>query len=83
MYDLKLFALSTCIWCRKTIEHLNDMGFKYELIYVDQLNGEARKQTMKELESFNPSRSFPTLIINGRHVIVGYKPEEIKAALQK
>jgi glutaredoxin len=81
MFELKLFALSTCIWCRKTEKHLTDMGFKYEVVYMDKLSGEARSAAMKELEKFNSNRSFPTLVIDGQKVVVGYKPDEIRGAL--
>ncbi len=80
---LKLFALSTCIWCRKTEQHLADMGFQYEVIYVDKLSGKEREAVVQEVAKFNPSRSFPTLVINNRDVVVGYKPDEIRAALMK
>ncbi len=81
MFELKLFALSTCIWCRKTEKHLTEMGFKYEVVYVDNLSGAEREKAMQELEKFNPNRSFPTLVIDGQKVVVGFKPEEIRGAL--
>ncbi len=83
MFELKLYALSTCIWCRKTEKHLTEMGFKYDVIYVDKLSGEPRENTMRELEKFNPNRSFPTLVIDGQKVVVGFKPEEIRGALMR
>jgi glutaredoxin-like protein NrdH len=83
MFDLTLYALSTCIWCRKTEKLLSEMGFKYTVHYVDTLEGKDREQAMKEVERFNPSRSFPTLIVNGQKVVIGYKPDEIRGVLMK
>ena len=33
--DIKLYALSTCGWCGKTKELLNDLGVEFNYIYVD------------------------------------------------
>ena len=30
-----LYALSTCGWCRKTRQLLDDLGVAYDYIYVD------------------------------------------------
>lgn len=82
MTTIKLFALSTCIWCRKTEKHLEDLGYQYDVVYVDKLSGEEREAAMREVVKVNPSRSFPTLIVNGSRVVVGFKPDEIRSALQ-
>lgn len=80
--DLKLFALSTCGWCKKTRMYLEVEEIEYDYIYVDLATGEERDEVMKDLEKFNPDMSFPTLVINnGEYVIIGYEPEEIAEAL--
>lgn len=79
---LKLYALSTCIWCRKTEKHLEDLKVQYEVVYVDKLSGDEREQVMAEVARHNPSKSFPTLVIDGARVVVGFKPDEIRKALQ-
>ncbi|MFP4070642.1 MAG: glutaredoxin family protein [Desulfovibrionales bacterium] len=78
--DVKLFALSTCIHCKKTKEFLDECGTKYECVYVDELKGDERKQVIEEVKKYNPSLSFPTILI-GDKVIVGFKKEEIKELL--
>jgi glutaredoxin-like protein NrdH len=77
---MKLYALSTCIWCKKTEKHLEELGFKYDVVYVDQLAGAERDAVMKEVAKFNPNKSFPTLVINGERTVVGFKPDEIRSA---
>lgn len=78
--NVKLYALSTCIHCKNTKEFLNKCGVDYECVEVDKLEGEERKKTLDEVKKFNPSCSFPTVII-GDKVIVGFKKEEIQEAL--
>lgn len=78
--DVKLYALSTCSHCKNTKEYLNTCGVEYECIDVDKLEGDERKQIIEEVKKINPSCSFPTLII-GNRVIVGFRQDEIKEAL--
>jgi len=74
---IRLFALSTCIWCKKTRELLSSMGVAFDYIYVDLLKGEERAEAVAEVKKYNPSLSFPTLVI-GEKCIVGLKEKEIK-----
>ena len=75
------YALSTCGWCRKTKEFLKEKGVEYHFVYVDLLPPDEKDEVMRELERWNPMRSFPTLVFNDDKVIVGYKPEEIEEAI--
>jgi glutaredoxin len=76
-----LFALSTCVWCKRTKQFLNNLGVEYDYVFVDHLAGAEKGDTMKELEKWNPRCSFPTLVINDEKCIVGFKEDEIKEAL--
>ncbi|GLI32604.1 glutaredoxin family protein [Desulforhabdus amnigena] len=78
--DVKLYALSTCIHCRNTKEFLKSCGVGYECIDVDKLDGDERKAIIEEIKKINPSCSFPTLVI-GDKIIVGFREDEIKEAL--
>ncbi|OGS40614.1 MAG: NrdH-redoxin [Euryarchaeota archaeon RBG_13_31_8] len=80
---IMLYALSTCGWCHKTKELLNDLGVEYYYIFVDQLEDSEKEQQMREVSKYNHHRSFPTLVINNDKCIVGFKEDEIKEALGK
>jgi glutaredoxin len=77
---IMLYALSTCGWCRKTKELLNELGVEYEYIYVDLLEDEDADTAMDEVKKWNPRLSFPTLVIDDK-CIVGFKEDEIREAL--
>ena len=79
---IMLYALSTCGWCRKTRQLLDELGIEYYYEYVDHLQGKKREEAMKTVKHWNPSRSFPTLIINDEKCIVGYREDEIRKALK-
>lgn len=76
-----LYALSTCIWCKKTKDLLSDLGVKYDYVYVDLLKGSDRGEAVDQVKHYNPSCSFPTIVI-GDKCIVGYREKEIKEALK-
>jgi len=76
-----LYAISTCIWCNKTKKLLRDLGVEFSYIFVDELDGKEKDNIMKQVENWNPRCSFPTIVINDKKCIVGFKENEIKAVL--
>lgn len=80
--DVKIFALSTCVHCRRAQDYLDECGVKYDCVHVDQLNGAERDQVIEELKKHNPSLSFPTLLIDGCKVVVGFDEAKIKELLE-
>jgi glutaredoxin-like protein NrdH len=80
--NIMLYALSTCGWCRKTKGLLNELGVAYSYTDVDTLTGDEKQAILDEVKKWNPSCSFPTLVINGSNCIVGFKEDEIKDVLK-
>ena len=78
---VKLYTLSTCGHCRAAKNLLNSHDIDYEFIDVDLLDGAEREATIDEVKRLNPQCSFPTIII-GDKVIVGYREDEIREALE-
>ena len=76
-----LYAISTCVWCKKTKRLLNDLGVEYHYIDVDLLEGEEKAKVIDEVKKFNPRTSFPTIVINHDKTISGFKESEIKESL--
>jgi len=76
-----LYALSTCMWCKKTKELLDSISVEYNFVYVDLLEGDELKETKEEIMKYNPRCSFPTVVINNEMCIVGFKEDKIKEAL--
>ncbi len=78
----KLYALSTCGWCKKTKKFLDDNYVEYEYEYVDLLTGTERERVMAEVDRWNPRRSFPTIVIDDSQVIIGYNEDRLREALE-
>ena len=78
-----LYALSTCGWCQKTKALLGELGVAYDYIDVDLLQGSERDMAIGEIQKFNPDCNFPTMVIEDKKCIVGFKEDEIREALEK
>lgn len=79
--DVKLYAISTCVWCKRTKKLLGDLGVKFKYVFVDKLDKDARKEVENEMMKWNPRTSFPTIVIDSKGSIIGYQEDEIKEAL--
>ena len=77
-----LYALSTCVWCRRTKRLLNELGVEYDYTDVDLLSGAEREAVMEAVKKYNPSLSFPTMVIDDKKAILGFQEKEIREALK-
>jgi len=79
--NIILYALSTCVWCRKTKQLLDQLGVGYNYVDVDLLEGKEKENATEEVKKLNPRCSFPTLAINDK-CIVGFNEDKIKEAVR-
>ena len=75
------YGLSTCIWCRRSRQLLEDAGVSFDFTYVDLLKGKEREHVVDEVRRWNPSVSFPTIVVDDSECVVGHSPEKLKGAL--
>ena len=78
---IMLYALSTCVWCKKVKKLLNSLNVDYCYIDVDLLGEEERGKAEEEMEKWNPLVSFPTIVVNDKESINGYDEEEIRSKI--
>lgn len=79
--SVRLYALSTCIWCRRTRQMLDSLGVGYDYVYVDLLSSKEQDEAMDEMRRLNPACSFPTIAIDGGTVIRGFDEARIRELL--
>ncbi len=80
-HKVLLYALSTCIWCRKTRQLLEDEGVTFDFVYVDLVDADERERAREHIRTFSDRTSFPATIVDDEDCIIGYKPEVIKERL--
>lgn len=76
-----VYALSTCGWCRKTKNYLNELGVAYDYIDVDLVESTDEGDVLNEISKFSKQGSFPTTVINNQDCVVGYNPDRLKELL--
>jgi len=76
--EIVLYTLSTCMWCRMTKSLLSQIGVAYSYVDVDTLEGAEQDRAKAEIKRWNPSGSYPTIIIDDREVISGYDEAELR-----
>jgi len=79
---VKIYTLSTCSHCTQAKEFLDERKVAYDPVSVDFMSGDERTQTLDTLRKLNPAITFPTIVI-GEKVIVGFRRDEIEAALKE
>jgi glutaredoxin-like protein NrdH len=80
-HSVMFYGLSTCVWCKRTRQFLEDQEIQFEYIYIDKLKGQEREEAIERVRRWNPAVSFPTVVIGGAQCVIGYKPDKIKEAL--
>jgi glutaredoxin-like protein NrdH len=80
-HRVAFYGISTCIWCRKTRKFLEEQGVAFDFVYVDLLGGQEREAVKEQVRQWNPSVSFPTVVIDDDQSVTGFKPEKLKEAL--
>lgn len=78
---VELYALSTCVWCKQTKKLLDKLNVEYYFLNIDLIDEKEEEKIREKIIKFNPSYSFPTLIINDEYAIVGYKKDRIMEVL--
>ena len=81
MKKVRFFALSTCGWCKKTKRFLDAHNVKYEIDYVDLLSGTEKARVMAEMDRWNSQHTFPTVVVDDREVVVGFKEDRLREVL--
>ena len=77
--NIMLYALSTCGWCKKTKALLDELGLSYDYVFVDHLQTNDANLAREEIIKWNPSCSFPTIVIDGKECIVGFQEDKLRS----
>jgi len=77
--NIKLYALSTCAFCKKALKYLRDNSISFMYVFVDEMEQNDKQKLKAELkEKYKKDVGFPFMIINEDKVIVGFTEDEYK-----
>jgi glutaredoxin len=77
-----LYAISTCAWCKLTKKFLKDNEIEYEYVDVDLCNEEDREKIRKDILRRKGELSYPTTIIDDEVLVLGFRKDKLKEALE-
>lgn len=81
-HDLALYALSTCAFCKRAIQFLQDNDVKFRYIYLDEINPMVKQTVKSELKSrYSSSPVFPILVIDNEEAVSGFSEERWREIL--
>jgi glutaredoxin-like protein NrdH len=80
-HKVTLYALSTCVWCKMTKQYLNDNGVEYQWVDVDLLDENDKTRVHTDIISKGGVLSYPTIIVDEKTVITGFRKDLLKEAL--
>lgn len=77
-----VYAISTCAWCKRTKKFLKDSQIEYGYVDIDLCSREDREKIREGILSRGGRLSYPTVIVDDRVLITGFKEDELKEALE-
>lgn len=77
-----VYAISTCAWCKRAKKFLADNGIEYEYVDVDLCNKKEQGEIRNDILNRGGRLSYPTVIVDDKILITGFKEDEIREALE-
>jgi len=81
MKKVTIYALSTCLWCRKTKKYFEENKVPFETIDYDKQDEDRQEKMMEEMRAVGCGGSFPFVRI-GASCVQGYDPAEFDRLLK-
>ncbi|HOW89814.1 MAG TPA: glutaredoxin family protein [Elusimicrobiales bacterium] len=80
MKKVKMYTLSTCLWCKRTKQFFQDRNIPFEAVEYDKADEAEQERIMSEMRSKGCGGSFPFVCI-GSDAVQGYDPDEFERLL--
>jgi glutaredoxin-like protein NrdH len=77
-----VYALSTCVWCKLTKQFLNDNSIQYEFVDVDLADEKDKDKIHETIQNMGGMLSYPTIIVDDKVVINGFRKDKLTEVLE-
>ncbi len=81
-HKVMVYALSTCVLCKMTKQFLKDSDIEYEYVDVDLCTEEEKEKIRSDIQNKGGALSYPTTIIDDKKLIMGFRKDLLKEALE-
>lgn len=79
---LRVYSLSTCAFCKQAMNYLEENGFEFQYIHLDQVDFDLKREAKQELKStYDNIPVFPILTIDEADAISGFVEQKWAAKL--
>ncbi|OLS12845.1 MAG: glutaredoxin [Promethearchaeota archaeon CR_4] len=87
-HTIKVYALSTCGFCKRALQFLRDNTITFKFVYVDLLHPEIKDKVKNDLvKKYRERLAFPFIVLDedkeNQRVIVGFLQDEFEEILKK
>ena len=76
-----MYAISTCMWCKRAKKFLKDHNVEYTYVDVDLCTLEDRETIRREILSRGGRLVYPVIIVDDRVLINGFRTDKIREAV--
>ncbi len=80
-HKVMIYALSTCVWCKMTKQFLKESDVEYEFVDVDLADEKDKEKIRNDIVRKGGPLSYPTIIIDDKVVVTGFRKDQLKEAL--
>ena len=80
-HKVLIYAISTCIWCKRAKKFFRDQDIEYKYVDIDQCNVEDRSKIKKAILARGGQLVYPTIIIDDKILINNFRIVKIRDAL--
>lgn len=81
-HKVLLYTLSTCAWCKLTKQFLRENNIEYEYVDVDLCSEKDRERVRRDIQKRGGDSSYPTIIVDDKILITGFRKDKIREALK-
>ena len=81
-HKVMVYTLSTCVWCKMTKQFLKDSDIEYEYVDVDLCTEEEKEKIRRDIQTKGGALTYPTTIIDDKKLIMGFRKDLLKEALE-
>jgi len=82
MKKVTIYALSTCLWCKKTKKFFEEKKVPFKAVDYDKLSEDSQEELMAEMRKDGCNGTFPFTRI-GTACVQGYDPAEFAKLLEE
>ena len=81
-HKVLLYAISTCGWCKRAKNFLNDNDVEYEYVDIDLCDSEDKSSIRQDILNRGGTLAYPTVIIDDKTLLTGPSPDKLRKVLE-